>query len=158
MTVTTIANLPLTTTFSADFTTSVRSVPVGFQSLTIVMSPTTGNAATPFQGVAHPFNSTSMSITFGIKYLWDGGVTFPDSLERTEVGSPTGQWSGAHGSTSMTPTVNLGLVWDSAAADIPAGDPNQGLDPKGFATSYVAYVHVVGGPFNSGILVQETTA
>lgn len=159
MTTTTIFNLPLTHQFNTGtLTSSVGAVPAGFQNLVLTMSPTTGAPATPFQGVAHPFNSPTQSVTFGIKWSWDAGVTFPDSVERTEVGSSTGTWSAAHGTTTMAPTCTLGIVWDSVAAGIPAGDPNQALDPLGFPTHYQAYLTVVNGPINSGLLVQEVKA
>jgi hypothetical protein len=143
MTTTTILNLPLSTRFNnGQFTGATRAVPAGFQVLTVTLNPTTGNPATPFQGIANPFNNPATVAVFGIKWSWDGGSTFPESVQRTESGSPTGQWAGAKGDT-MSPWFALSIPFNTNLGGLP--------------NAYQPYASLSGGPINSGLVVTETT-
>lgn len=142
MTATVVLQLPVVDVPSGKVTTPTRTVPTGFVHVVVQLTgATTGNPATPFQGIAHPFSDPAMEITFGLEYSWDGGVTFPESVQSTLHGSPTGQWPWK--TTTMTPQVLLSLV--------------SNINFGGTATSYRAYASVTGGPITTGLTVIETT-
>jgi hypothetical protein len=94
-----------------------------------------------------------MSITFGSLWSWDGGVTFPESTQGTQNGTPTGIWGYAYtrdanghkvqGPPIMTPSVGLGMPYNRALGGSP--------------THYRAYMTVAGGPITFGITISETT-
>lgn len=125
-------------------TRASRTLPANFQSVTFQLDPTTGNVSAPFTGFANPFNSTSMEITFGMQWSWDGGVTFPGSTQATITGSPTGTWGTTKlGQPQMTPSVTLSMPFDSNLG----GSPN----------AYRAFATLVNGPVTTGLTVSETT-
>lgn len=141
----TVATLPVTNRANGTHSTPTRAVPAGFDFATVTIQCTSGNPASPFTGFPHPFSSPSMSITFGVQWSWDGGVTFPQSTEGTVTGQPTGVWGLARHTNApiMTPDVGLGIPEDTALG--------------GFPTHYRAYMTVAGGPISFGLTVQETT-
>lgn len=144
-TTTVVATVPVGNHSNGTLTTAIRAVPVGFDAAIVTVNCTTGNPAAPFSGFAHPFNSAAKSITFGVLWSWDGGVTFPQSTEKIDTGQPTGIWgTDRHtGLPIMAPEVGLGIP-----ADFTLG---------GFPDHYRAYMTVAGGPITFGITVQETT-
>ena len=151
-TTSTIATIPVGNRTNGTQITATRAVPAGFDSATVQINCTTGDPANPFTGFLHPFNSASMSITFGIQWSWDGGVTFPMSTEEAQTGQPTGVWGYTYtrdangqrvqGPPIMTPSVNLGAPG--------IGDPS--VPPN----AYRAYMTVAGGPITFGLTVLET--
>jgi len=151
-TTSTVATIAVQTFHNGTQSTPTRAVPAGFDSATVQINCTTGDPANPFTGFQHPFNSASMSITFGIQWSWDGGVTFPMSTEEAQTGQPTGIWGYERirlpdggfeqGPPIMTPNVNLGAPG--------IGDPS--VPPN----AYRAYMTVAGGPITFGLTVLET--
>jgi len=98
--------------------------------------------ANPYTGIAHPFNNPATTVTFGIKWSWDGGATFPESTESTIVGDVDGQWPAAKG-TTMTPQVELGIPSNVALGGRP--------------TFYQGYATLNGGPITTGLTITEVT-
>lgn len=121
---------------------SPRQVPNNFSSVIIQLQPTTGNPATPFQGIANPWSNPATTVTFGVKWSWDSGATFPESTESSLAGDTDGQWPSAKG-TTMTPQVELGLPFNSNLG----GKPN----------FYQGYATLVNGPIFTGIIISEVT-
>ena len=151
-TTSTVATIAVQTFHNGTQATATRAVPAGFDSATVQIDCTTGDPANPFTGFQHPFNSTSMIITFGVQWSWDGGATFPQSTEGTQTGQPTGIWgygvardangNRVQGAPIMTPSVGLGIPYDSTVG--------------GYPTAYRAYMTVAGGPITFGLTVLET--
>jgi hypothetical protein len=141
----TVATLPVTNRANGTHSTPTRAVPAGFDYVEVDVNCTSGNVSSPFTGFAHPFSKTTMAVTFGVQWSWDGGATFPQSTEGMVTGQPTGVWATDRhtGLPVMTPSVGL------SAPGI--GDPS--VPP----THYRAYMTVAGGPITFGITVQETT-
>jgi len=139
-----VAVVPLADFQNGTLVAPSRAVPVGFQEVTVQINCTTGVQATPFTGFTHPFNDPAMSITFGIRWSWDGGVTFPGSTQGTQNGSSTGVWATDRaGNPVMTPNISAGLPFSSALG--------------GHPTTYQPYGTVVGGPISFGLTISETT-
>jgi hypothetical protein len=143
-TTSTVATVPIANQHNGTRTTPASAVPAGFDYATVAVDCTTGIITAPFTGFAQPFSSTSMSITFGIQWSWDGGATFPQSTEGDVTGEPTGSWgTDRHtGLPIMTPSVGLGIPYDSTVG--------------GYPTAYRAYMTVAGGPISFGLTVLET--
>src|SRR5262252_8318132 len=139
-----VATVPVTNFQTGTMVAPARSVPLGVQEATIQTNCPTGVPATPFTGFAHPFSNPAMSITFGVKWSWDGGVTFPGSTQGTHNGNPTGVWATDRlGNPIMAADVSLGLPFSAALG----GHPN----------TYQAYGTIVGGPISFGLTISETT-
>lgn len=144
-TTTTLVTLPPANHNSGTVSTATRTnIPANFDYVTITVQCTSGNISTPFTGFSHPFNDPSMQLTFGIKWSWDGGSTFPESTEASLNGNAAGTWgSDKQGNPNMVPDVNLGIPSNASLGGRP--------------TAYQAYASLVNGPVTFGITATETT-
>jgi hypothetical protein len=123
---------------SGNFDTGPRPIPAGVGGATLRIDCTTGNPATPFAGIANPFNDPADIIILTTFLSWDGGVTFPDSASTHANGSPTGIW----GKSDMAPMLSRSLP-----------DPSE-LHPNP-PTHYRGVVSIVGGPITCGFSIEE---
>lgn len=60
---------------------------------------TTGVPATPFQGIAHPFNDPAMRIDWHVDFSYDNQATWLPALGSSEQGNVAGNW----GKNQMAP-------------------------------------------------------
>lgn len=123
-------------------TRGTHSLPANFVSVTFQLNCTTGNPAAPFTGFANPFSNPATTITFGMRWSWDGGATFAMSTEGIQNGQPTGIWAtDKQGNPLMTPDVDL------------AAPSQNGVQPN----AYQPYASLTGGPVTTGLTVIENT-
>lgn len=118
--------------------TAGTPIPVGFKSATITVNCTTGDAAAPFTGFAHPFSDPAMQLEFFREFSFDGGLTFPDGASNTVAGQPTGIWAVTkNGTQIMAPNFTFELP------ELPSPQP----------THFLAGYRATGGPITFGLTI-----